>query len=127
MKKSFKLIAFTITSIAFSANAASNEIKPKNHDVENIQTANVIAGDIEAGKSTFEGTCVGCHGMKGEGGVGPVLNSQKAVDIADKLNKYKNGEQIGPLTSMMAPMAAGLSESDINNIATYMESLNESM
>ncbi len=80
------------------------------------------AGDATAGQSSFA-TCIGCHGMAAEGGVGPKLAGQAAADIVAKLHKYKNGEQMGPMTSMMAPMAAGLSDADIENIAAYTASL----
>lgn len=76
------------------------------------------AGDATAGQAAYA-TCVGCHGAAGEGGVGPKLAGQSAADVAAKLNAYKAGEQVGPMTSMMAPMAAGLSDSDIANIAAY--------
>lgn len=68
-------------------------------------------------------TCVGCHGAKGEGGVGPRLNNQTVADIVTKLEKYKAGEQMGPMTGMMAPMAAGLSADDMTAIAEYVTSL----
>jgi cytochrome c553 len=80
------------------------------------------AGDATAGKATFA-TCVGCHGANAEGGVGPKLAGQAAADIVQKLGDYKAGKQMGPMTSMMAPMAAGLSDSDIANIAAYVSSL----
>jgi len=80
------------------------------------------AGDVNAGQAAYA-TCVGCHGAAGEGGVGPALAGQSAADVAAKLNAYKAGEQVGPMTSMMAPMAAGLSEADVANIAAYTASL----
>ncbi len=80
------------------------------------------AGDATAGQAAYS-TCVGCHGAAGEGGVGPKLAGQSAADIVAKLHKYKSGEQVGPMTSMMAPMAAGLSDADIENIAAYVQTL----
>ena len=68
-------------------------------------------------------TCVGCHGSKGEGGVGPRLNNQTVADVITKLEKYKSGEQVGPMTGMMAPMAAGLSAEDMKVIAEYVTTL----
>jgi cytochrome c553 len=68
-------------------------------------------------------TCVGCHGMKAEGGLGPRLNNQKPEDIVAKLEKYKAGEQMGPMTGMMAPMAAGLTVDDMQAIAEYVVTL----
>ncbi len=78
------------------------------------------AGDAAAGKAAYS-TCVGCHGANGEGGVGPKLAGK--TDVAQKLRDYKAGKQVGPMTSMMAPMAAGLSDADIENIAAYTASL----
>jgi cytochrome c553 len=80
------------------------------------------AADASAGQASYA-TCVGCHGMAGEGGVGPQLAGQPAAAIVTKLHKYKNGEQVGPMTAMMAPMAGGLSDADIANIAAYTASL----
>ncbi len=80
------------------------------------------AADASAGQSAYA-TCIGCHGAAGEGGVGPKLAGNDAADVIAKLNAYKNGEQVGPMTSMMAPMAAGLSDADIENIAAYTSSL----
>lgn len=80
------------------------------------------AGNAAAGQGTF-GTCAGCHGADAHGGVGPKLAGLKADEIVKLLHKYKSGEQMGPMTSMMAPMAAGLSDADIENVAAYIATL----
>lgn len=80
------------------------------------------AGNASAGQGTF-GTCAGCHGAAGEGGVGPKLAGLSATDVAKFLHEYKAGKQRGPMTSMMAPMAAGLSDADIQNVAAYIATL----
>ncbi len=86
--------------------------------------ASAFAGDAAKGQELFNSSsCAGCHGANGEGGVGPKLAGQSADDIKAKLHKYKAGEQVGPMTSMMAPMAAGLSDADIDNIAAYIATL----
>ena len=74
------------------------------------------------GKEKYIG-CVACHGAGGEGGVGPALNNQSAVEIADKLIRYKNGETIGGQSSLMWSQASMLSNDDIDNLAAYIESL----
>jgi len=79
------------------------------------------AGDVAAGKATFTSVCEACHGEQGQGVVGTKLAGQSAADLSTKLHAYKNGEQRGPMTSMMAPMAAGLSEADIANVTAYIE------
>lgn len=85
-------------------------------------TQTLAAGDAGAGKAKF-GMCVTCHGAAGEGGVGPKLAGQATGDIVSKLNDYKAGKQRGPMTSMMAPMAAGLSDADVQNVAAYVATL----
>lgn len=83
-----------------------------------------VAGDAAAGKALFAGQCASCHGANAEGqGMFPKLAGQSAADITAKLNAYKAGEQVGPMTSMMAPMATGLSDADIANVAAYVSSL----
>ncbi len=81
------------------------------------------SGDPTAGKNKFKTTCVGCHGSNAEGMVGPKLAGQPANEIIRKLNEYRAGKQRGPMTSMMAPMARGLTETEIQNIAAYLSSL----
>ncbi len=66
------------------------------------------------------GQCVGCHGPHGGGGVGPKLAGQSANEIMAKLHAYKAGKQRGPQTAMMAPMAQGLSDADIEAVAHYI-------
>ncbi len=68
-------------------------------------------------------SCAGCHGSKAEGGVGPNLNAQAASDVADKLTRYKAGEQLGPMSAMMNPIAKGLSDADIKAVSEYVVTL----
>ncbi|HID00173.1 MAG TPA: c-type cytochrome [Piscirickettsiaceae bacterium] len=68
-------------------------------------------------------SCAGCHGANGEGGVGPKLIGLSAEKAKQLLTDYKAGKQLGPMTSMMAPMAAGLSDSDIDNLAAFIATL----
>jgi cytochrome c553 len=65
-------------------------------------------------------TCMGCHGMTGGGGVGPKLQGQSRDDIITKMTKYRAGEQVGPMTAMMAPMAANLKDAEIEALADYI-------
>jgi len=83
----------------------------------------VVAAAVAPSGEKAYATCVGCHGAKGEGGVGPRLNNQTVADVIAKLEKYKSGEQVGPMTGMMAPMAAGLSADDMKVIAEYVTTL----
>jgi cytochrome c len=80
------------------------------------------SGNVAAGKAVFQ-TCIGCHGAMAEGGVGPKLAGRKASFIVQKLHDFKAGKQMGPMTSMMAPMAAGLSDTQMKNVAAYLATL----
>jgi cytochrome c553 len=82
------------------------------------------AGDAAAGKSKYASNCASCHGMNGEGaGIFPKLAGKPADEVASKLAAYKAGKQVGPNTAMMAPMAAGLSDADIANLAAHIATL----
>jgi cytochrome c553 len=80
------------------------------------------ASPVELGQQAYAG-CIACHGANGEGGVGPKLAGQSAIDIADKLTRYKNGETLGSQSALMWSQAAQLTQQDIDNIAAFAESL----
>jgi len=69
------------------------------------------------------GLCVGCHGATGEGGVGPKLQGRPKAELMAALEEYKAGKQRGALTSMMAPNVQGMSEHDLDAVATYITTL----
>lgn len=84
--------------------------------------ARAEASPTELGKAIYAG-CVACHGAGGEGGVGPRLAGQPAADIIGKLTRYKAGETLGSQSALMWSQAAQLSETDIDNIAAFVETL----
>jgi cytochrome c553 len=84
--------------------------------------ARAEASPEELGKQTYVG-CIACHGAGGEGGVGPALAGRPASNIADMLVQYKNGETRGNQSALMWSQAAQLNDSDIENLAAYIETL----
>ena len=86
-----------------------------------LMASPVFAGDIAAGKAKT-GMCAACHGAMGISAVPmyPNLAGQKAAYIAKQLKDFKTGNRKDPV---MAPMAMGLSDADIANIAAYYASL----
>ncbi len=94
-------------------------VKEVETKVEKAVAAKPVAAPAASGASVY-GSCVGCHGAAGEGGVGPKLAGQSVAELVDKLTKYKSGEQVGPMTAMMAPMAQGLSADDITAVSEYI-------
>lgn len=83
--------------------------------------AAAAGGDAEAGKAKFTSSCASCHGMNGEGqGMFPKLAGHAADKTSELLKKYRAGEQVGPNSAMMAPIAGPLSDADIANLAAYI-------
>jgi cytochrome c553 len=75
------------------------------------------SGDPQLGKAK-SAACVACHGEDGRGTAPnfPVLAGQYADYLAHALKQYRSGERNNVL---MAPMAAGLSDDDIADLAAY--------
>lgn len=82
--------------------------------------AKAEASPAELGKAAYVG-CVACHGAAGEGGVGPQLAGSPAAQIEAALKLYREGGTRGPQSSLMWSQAKELSDSDISNLAAYIE------
>ncbi|BDH47020.1 cytochrome c554 [Salmonella enterica subsp. enterica serovar Choleraesuis] len=81
------------------------------------------AGDAKAGEQKAV-MCVACHGMEGKSTspLYPSLAGQSAEYLAGAMHAYKKGERSGGQAGIMQAYVAGLSESDINNLAAYYAS-----
>jgi cytochrome c553 len=77
----------------------------------------VRRGDPQAGKAAAA-VCSGCHGEAGmsTSPTFPNLAGQHADFLVDALKSFKSGVR---KNDMMSPMAAGLNEADIRNVAAY--------
>lgn len=86
-----------------------------------IVAANVQAGDAELGKKKSE-ACVGCHGMNGKSNnpMYPSLKGQQKMYLIKSLKAYRDGKRED---AMMSSFASGLSDDDIENLATYYSGL----
>jgi len=78
------------------------------------------AGDAAAGKAK-SAVCAACHGADGNSTnpLWPNLAGQHAPYLVKQLKDFKSGARKDPV---MAPMAAPLSEQDMENLAAYFES-----
>jgi cytochrome c553 len=78
-------------------------------------------GDAAAGKAKAA-ACAGCHGAKGISGnpLWPNLAGQKDAYLIKQMKAFRDGKREDP---MMAPMAKGLSDTDIANIAAFYSGL----
>jgi cytochrome c553 len=74
-------------------------------------------GTVQAG-TTKAAVCFSCHGPNGnsQSPAWPRLAGQNAVYIAEQLHLFKDGIRKNPV---MQPMAATLSDQDIDNLAVF--------
>ena len=81
--------------------------------------ASAQAADPAVGQAHYESTCVACHGPKGisVAPIYPNLAGQKEQYLITVLKEYRDGTRTNPI---MAPMAKGLSDTDIGNLAAYL-------
>ena len=86
-----------------------------------ILSSQVMAADIEAGKSKAAEVCDSCHGVDGNSPAPnfPKIGGQYRTYIAKALIDYKSGTRNDPI---MAGMTANLSPDDIENLAFYYSS-----
>ncbi len=79
------------------------------------------AGDIEAGKAKAA-VCAACHGANGisNNPLWPNLAGQKEQYLLKQIKAFRDGQRTDP---SMAPMVAGLSDADAENLAAYFASL----
>ncbi len=79
------------------------------------------AGDAAAGKAK-SGLCAACHGAAGisANDIWPNLAGQKVGYLKKQIKAFKDGSRKDP---MMSPMAAPLSDDDIENLSAFYSSL----
>ena len=80
-----------------------------------------VAGDAAAGKAKSV-VCASCHGAAGisSNDIWPNLAGQKKGYLMKQIKAFRDGGRKDP---MMAPMVAGLSDADVENLAEYYSGL----
>lgn len=98
MKKIFKILGLILVSNFFAVRAVALEMP------------------------AVAATCIGCHGVAGVNSnpLWPNLAAQKKDYLSKQLQAFKGGQRFD---SMMSPLAKGLSEKDINELASYFSTL----
>ena len=95
-------------------NGTPSEIERAKQELANMDEFSDIRG-LWAG-------CAACHGQNGEGnGPFPKLAGQSSDYIVDKLNAYKNREQVGAKSSTMWAQAVMFSDADKNMLGKFIE------
>ena len=88
--------------------------------LEAKRVAMQMEGPADKGSKLYV-NCNMCHGVRGEGGIGPALVG--STSIVKMLQQYKNGETRGPQSALMWGQAANLSTEDMENIQAYIDTL----
>lgn len=79
------------------------------------------AVDLEAAAGIFQKSCRACHGNRAQGASSyPSLSDKDPADIAEKLERYRAGERIGPNSVLMIQHAKKLSDEDIASLSVYV-------
>lgn len=83
-----------------------------------------IAGDVDVGKAGAT-VCAGCHGLDGISTAPgfPNLAGQDFTYLKNQLIAFREKTRTGGQAAIMYGMAAGLSDTDIENLSTYFSSL----
>ena len=80
------------------------------------------AGNVESQVAA----CAACHGPSGRGNPGaayPSIQGQHATYTAAQLRAYRKGERATDPNQMMRNIAAGLSDEEIDAVASYVQGL----
>jgi cytochrome c553 len=113
----------TIQEAAKSVNAATDKAVQKTESI--IDAAKATTVNTDNGKKVFT-KCIVCHGKAANLNA---LNSSQDIskwskeNIIAALSGYKSGTYGGKMKASMAPIVKPLSESDINDVAGYIQTL----
>lgn len=89
--------------------------------ISSLPVISYAAGDAAAGKIKAV-SCAICHGAEGVSAndIWPNLAGQKSGYLVKQMKAFRDGDRKDP---MMSPMAAPLSDEDIDNLAAYFSGL----
>jgi len=81
-----------------------------------LQERSTDAGAAELGKEEWEGVCAKCHGLAGEGGIGPrIAGSPTLTDPAALATLVRNGRRAMPA------VGAGWTDEQVEALANYLK------
>ena len=114
-------LAKTVKPTKTQLAAIEERIKP--YGMVNIEGAMQVAQAPALPGEAKYAACGACHGAQGGGGVGPALAGKTVEYIVGRLNQYKAGEKVGSQSNMMWGQAAMLSDTDMTDIAEYIQTM----
>ena len=91
----------------------------------NLFSGKAMTGNIEDGKIRYAKNCVNCHGPAGMGLASYAkISGLEIAYIINRLETYRAGIEIGPNSALMIMMAQPLSDTEIANLAAYLNAQN---
>jgi mono/diheme cytochrome c family protein len=78
------------------------------------------AGSTELGKETWEGVCAKCHGLAGEGGIGPRIAGSPTLANPDSLATLVRNGRTGP-NGVMPAVGAEWSDVQVQSLVNYLK------
>jgi cytochrome c553 len=111
--KAFGVVHVSAEPVNFSGSTSAYVVS------DSVQLA---SADVMPGQGKYA-ACGACHGVRGQGGVGPMLAGQTVEYIVSRLRSYKAGETVGPQSALMWGQASMLSEDDIKDLAEYINTM----
>lgn len=87
-----------------------------------LVAGSVQAADAAQGKQQYQGTCAACHGANGISiaPIYPNVAGQKQDYVETQLKAFRDGSR---KNAIMEPMAKGLTDAEIANLAAYIAQL----
>lgn len=108
------LLAMAAGGAAFAADTETEIEAEAEAEIE-------IEADVVAGEEAYQGVCRNCHGPKAQGVASyPMLSDKEVEYLVERLERYREGEKIGPNSMLMIPHATELSDQDILDISHYI-------
>ena len=114
------LVLFLVSSLLVLSGCSEQDSTTEEFKIP--QTSKLSVSVINPGERLYV-TCLGCHGVKGDGGVGPRINNQSKEELIAKLNLYKSGQLRGVNASLMISMAEVLSDQGIDQVSEFITTL----
>jgi mono/diheme cytochrome c family protein len=75
----------------------------------------LASGNEDLGREEWEGVCAKCHGLNGEGGIGPrIAGSPTLTDVEDLGTLVRNGRRTMPA------VGSGWSDEQVEALVTYL-------
>ncbi len=86
-----------------------------------FSSVHAYAQEVSAGEALYKSVCKNCHGPTAKGLASfPKLAGTTAEYLSMRLEQYRAGEKVSHNSALMWPIAAELSDEDIDSLSEYI-------